>query len=79
MPKLLHHVAQTGDRELFLIIVLLIDLVVAWLSSAMGLSLVLGVFLAGLAISESDYHHQAFGNIVPFRDIFASFFLYPSV
>jgi len=71
---LLHHVAQTGDRELFLIIVLLIGLVVAWLSSAMGLSLVLGVFLAGLAISESDYHHQAFGNIVPFRDIFASFF-----
>ncbi|MGC9471888.1 MAG: cation:proton antiporter [Bacteroidales bacterium] len=74
VPKVLHHVARTGNRELFLIMVLLIGLAIAWLSSALGLSLALGAFLAGLAISESDYHHQAFGNIVPFRDIFTSFF-----
>ncbi|HDR89277.1 MAG TPA: potassium transporter KefB [Bacteroidetes bacterium] len=74
VPKVLHHVARTGNRELFLIMVLLIGLAIAWLSSELGLSLALGAFLAGLAISESDYHHQAFGNIVPFRDIFTSFF-----
>ena len=47
---------------------------VASLSAWLGLSLALGAFLAGLAISESEYSHQAFGNLIPFRDIFTSFF-----
>ncbi|MDH4223479.1 MAG: NAD-binding protein, partial [candidate division Zixibacteria bacterium] len=47
---------------------------VAWLTSSAGLSLALGAFLAGLIISESEYSHQAFGNILPFRDLFSSFF-----
>jgi CPA2 family monovalent cation:H+ antiporter-2 len=34
----------------------------------------LGAFLAGLIISESEYSHQALGNILPFRDVFTSFF-----
>ncbi|MDD1736993.1 MAG: NAD-binding protein, partial [Methanothrix sp.] len=34
----------------------------------------LGAFLAGLIISESPYSHQAFGNIIPLRDAFTSFF-----
>ncbi len=74
VPKLLHQVALTGNQELFLITVLVIGLAVAWLTSAIGLSLALGAFLAGLTISESEYNHQAFGNIIPFRDIFTSFF-----
>ena len=43
-------------------------------SSLAGLSLGLGAFLAGLAISESQYSHQAFGNMLPLRDAFTSFF-----
>ncbi|MCK4468067.1 MAG: NAD-binding protein, partial [Desulfobacterales bacterium] len=39
-----------------------------------GLSLALGAFLAGLIISESEYSHQALGSILPFRDVFTSFF-----
>ena len=74
VPRLLHHVALTGNRELFLITVLVIGLAVAWLTSAIGLSLALGAFLAGLTISESEYNNEAFGNIIPFRDIFTSFF-----
>ncbi len=34
----------------------------------------MGAFLAGLTISESRYSHQAFGNILPLRDAFTSFF-----
>jgi CPA2 family monovalent cation:H+ antiporter-2 len=30
--------------------------------------------LAGLTISESEYSHQALSNIIPFRDLFTSFF-----
>jgi CPA2 family monovalent cation:H+ antiporter-2 len=46
----------------------------AWLTSNVGLSLALGAFLAGLIISESEYSHQAIGNMMPFKDVFMSFF-----
>ncbi len=46
----------------------------AWITSLAGLSLGLGAFLAGLTISESQYSHQAFGNVLPLRDAFTSFF-----
>ncbi|MBN2680938.1 MAG: cation:proton antiporter [Bacteroidales bacterium] len=74
IPKLLHEVAKTGSRELFLLTLLLLGFAIAWLSSSLGLSLALGAFLAGLAISESEYSHHAFGNIIPFRDLFTAFF-----
>jgi CPA2 family monovalent cation:H+ antiporter-2 len=38
------------------------------------MSLAVGAFLAGLMISESGYSHNAFGNIIPFKDTFTSFF-----
>jgi CPA2 family monovalent cation:H+ antiporter-2 len=74
VPWMLHQVARTKSQELFLLSVLMFGLAVAWLTSSIGLSLALGAFLAGLVISESDYSHQAFGNIIPLRDIFMSFF-----
>jgi CPA2 family monovalent cation:H+ antiporter-2 len=47
---------------------------VALLTSAFGITLAFGAFLAGLMISESEYSHNAFGNLIPFRDTFTSFF-----
>lgn len=74
VPKALYQIARTGDRELFLLSIVAICASVAWISSLAGLSLGLGAFLAGLIISESPYSHQAFGNIMPLRDAFTSFF-----
>ncbi|OPY47817.1 MAG: glutathione-regulated potassium-efflux system protein KefC [Methanosaeta sp. PtaU1.Bin016] len=74
MPRLLYQIAKTQDRELFLLSIVAICFAVAWMSSQAGLSLGLGAFLAGLTISESPYNHQAFGNILPLRDAFTSFF-----
>jgi len=74
VPRVLYSIAKTRDRELFLLSVVAICLAVAWITSLAGLSLGLGAFLAGLIISESPYSHQAFGNIVPLRDVFTSFF-----
>ena len=74
VPFLLFHIVGTKSRELFLFGVLGICLGVAWLTSSIGLSLSLGAFLAGLIISESEYNHQALGNILPFKDIFSGFF-----
>jgi len=74
VPYLLFQIARTRNRELFLLSVVVICFVVAWMTSIAGLSLALGAFLAGLIISESEYSHQALGNILPFRDIFTSLF-----
>jgi len=74
VPQALYQIARTRSRELFLLSVVVICLAVAWLTSSAGLSLALGAFLAGLIISESEYSHQAFGHILPFRDLFMGFF-----
>ncbi len=74
VPFLLFQIARTRNRELFLLFVVLICIGVAWLTSLAGLSLALGALLAGLIISESEYSGQAIGNIIPFRDVFTSFF-----
>jgi CPA2 family monovalent cation:H+ antiporter-2 len=74
MPRLLFAVAKSRSGELFLLTVLVVCLSVAWLTAQVGLSLSLGAFLAGLVISESEYSHEAFGTILPFREVFTSFF-----
>ncbi len=74
VPKVLYQIARTRSQELFLLSVVVICLAVAWITSSAGLSLALGAFLAGLIISDSEYSHQALGNILPFRDVFTTFF-----
>ena len=74
MPKILQLVAHTKNQELFLMSIFVICLSVALLTSEMGISLAFGAFLAGLMISESEYSHNAFGHLIPFKDTFTSFF-----
>ena len=74
LPKLLHLIALAKNQELFIMSILLICLAVALLTSELGMSLAFGAFLAGLMVSESEYSHNAFANLVPFKDIFTSFF-----
>ncbi len=73
-PRVLYQIARTRDREIFLLAVLVLCFLVAWVTAAAGLSLALGAFLAGLILSETEYSHQALGNILPFRDTFSSIF-----
>ncbi|MFV0290869.1 MAG: cation:proton antiporter [Mangrovibacterium sp.] len=74
MPRLLKLVAMTKNQELFMMTILVICLSVALLTHHMGISLAFGAFLAGLMISDSDYSHNAFSDLLPFKDIFTSFF-----
>ncbi len=73
-PRLMYEVARTRNNELFILTVVVTCALVTWITSSIGLSLALGAFLAGLIISESEYSHQATSIIIPFREIFASFF-----
>lgn len=74
VPKLMHAVAKTNSKELFLLVTITLCFAVAFLTSQAGLSLALGAFIAGLIVSESEYSHQATSIILPFRELFTSFF-----
>jgi CPA2 family monovalent cation:H+ antiporter-2 len=74
MPRVLRAIAMTKNQELFIMSILLVCLAVALLTASLGLSLAFGAFLAGLMVSESEYSHNAFGHLIPFKDTFASFF-----
>lgn len=69
-----YQIAKTRNKELFLLATMTVCFAITFLTSEAGLSLALGAFLAGLIISESEYSHQATSTILPFRELFTSFF-----
>jgi CPA2 family monovalent cation:H+ antiporter-2 len=74
IPNVLHQIVRARSRELFVISILIMCFGIAFLTSEFGLSLALGAFLAGLAISESEYAHEATSTILPFKDSFNGLF-----
>src|SRR3954469_21187341 len=67
-------VARRRSNELFVLNVLLITLLLAFVTSRAGLSLVLGAFLAGMLISETEYRYRVEEDIKPFRDVLLGLF-----
>jgi CPA2 family monovalent cation:H+ antiporter-2 len=67
-------VARLRSTELFVLNVLLIILLLAYLTGLAGLSLVLGAFLAGMLISETEYRFQVEEDIKPYRDVLLGLF-----
>ncbi len=74
IPRIFNHVVKLRNREVFILSIVLVCLGTAWLTSLFGLSLALGAFIAGLAVSESEYSNQIVADVIPFRDTFSSLF-----
>ena len=74
MRPLFDLVARQKSSELFVIFVLLVTLLLAWITEQAGLSLALGAFLAGMLISETEYRYQVEDYIKPFRDLLLGLF-----
>ncbi len=74
VPWILEFVIKRKNQELFLMTIFSICISVAYGTWLLGMSLAFGAFLGGLMISGSDYSHDAFGNLVPFKNMFTSFF-----
>ena len=74
VPWLLQVVVRTRKREVFLLTIVLLCLGMAVASAQVGLSMALGAFIAGLILSESEYSHQALGEVLPLREVFNSLF-----
>jgi CPA2 family monovalent cation:H+ antiporter-2 len=74
MPGLMAPLARLHSAELFVLVSLALAVGTAAITHAVGLSLALGAFLAGLLISESDYAHEMLARLLPLRDTFVAFF-----
>ncbi|MCC7353932.1 MAG: cation:proton antiporter [Anaerolineae bacterium] len=75
IPWLLHFIARTRSRELFILAILAIALGIALGSAELfGVSLALGAFAAGAVVSESPLSHQVGADLLPFRDVFSALF-----
>ncbi len=74
VPNLLYYITKTHHNELFLLSILTICFGVAWMASSLGLSLSLGAFMAGLIIADSEYSSEALGGVIPYQEMFTSFF-----
>ena len=74
LPPLLGFVAGLRSRELFVIAVAVIAIGTAFAADALGVSVALGAFVAGLALADSDLTASVLGEIVPLRELFSTFF-----
>lgn len=74
LPKLFREIANTRTDELFVLTTITVVLMASGLTYAMGLSLALGAFIAGMMLGESQYKYQLESDIRPFQDILMGLF-----
>ena len=67
-------IARQKSSELFVLNVLMVTLIFAYVTDYFGLSFALGAFVAGMLISETHYRFQVESDIAPFRDILLGLF-----
>ena len=71
---LLRYIAETRLREVFVAFSLFLVLGTAALSNAVGLSMGLGAFLAGVMLAEGEYRHELELDIDPFKGLLLGLF-----
>ncbi|MGD8690784.1 MAG: monovalent cation:proton antiporter-2 (CPA2) family protein, partial [Gammaproteobacteria bacterium] len=74
LRPIFHEIALARSAELFTLAVLFFSLSAAWSTAALGLSLALGAFLAGMMLGETEFRHQVEADIRPFRDVLLGLF-----
>ena len=75
LPRLFAQAARTKSPELFLAASLLVVIIAALATSAVGLSPIVGALLAGLLIAETEYHGEVEGITAPFKGLALGVFL----
>jgi monovalent cation:proton antiporter-2 (CPA2) family protein len=67
-------IGRLGERELFVVAGLFAVVASAALMHALGLSVALGAFIAGVMLAESPYRHELESDVEPFRSILLGLF-----
>ncbi|WP_315709136.1 glutathione-regulated potassium-efflux system protein KefB [Brenneria uluponensis] len=71
---LFRFIAASGVREVFTAAALLLVLGSALFMEALGLSMALGTFIAGVLLAESEYRHELESAIEPFKGLLLGLF-----
>lgn len=74
LNPVLRLIAKAGAREVMIAAALLLVFSSAMLMQAVGLSMALGAFIAGVLLAESAYRHEIEANIEPFRGLLLGLF-----
>lgn len=74
VPLLMRYMNRVRSDELHLLVILALGFVTAAITQAVGLSLALGAFLAGLIVSDSEDAHKTLERMLPVRDAFVALF-----
>jgi len=73
VPPIMRRISKAGNDELDLLVILALGFVTAAITEAVGLSLALGAFMAGMIVSGSD-RHKTLDRLLPLRDAFVALF-----
>ena len=71
---LFRYIARSRQREIFTTATLGLVVLIAALMSVIGISPALGVFIAGVILSESEYRHELEADIEPFKGLLLGIF-----
>jgi glutathione-regulated potassium-efflux system ancillary protein KefC len=71
---LLHIIASSRSREIFIAAALVLVVGTALAMEAVGLSAALGTFLAGVVLADSEYRHELESDIEPFKSLLLGIF-----
>jgi glutathione-regulated potassium-efflux system protein KefB len=74
LPFVLKHLAKQGNREGFLLVVMLAVFLAAWVMDQVGLSMALGAFVMGMLLSGSSYRLQIQAFVEPYKGLLMSLF-----
>ncbi|WP_137871508.1 monovalent cation:proton antiporter-2 (CPA2) family protein [Sphingopyxis sp. 2PD] len=74
LNPLLRIIGRYGERELFVVVGLLVVLASAAFMHSMHLSTALGAFIAGVMLADSPYRHEIEADIEPFRLVLLGLF-----
>jgi glutathione-regulated potassium-efflux system protein KefB len=74
LTPLFRLIAKSGAREALAAAALLVVVGTAALMNAIGLSMALGAFLAGVMLADSEFRHQLEADIEPFRGLLLGLF-----
>ena len=74
MSRWLNFVANYGNKELYMLNLIMLIGVLSGMSAWAGLSYALGAFIAGILMSETLHRYRVLRMVEPFRHIFLGFF-----
>lgn len=74
LRPLFRAIAQLDVHELFVAVTLLVVLGISWVTEAVGLSMALGAFMAGLLVAETEFQHQVEVDVRPYKSLLMGLF-----